>query len=125
MCHCAPVFRIQSTASNTSRVGTGLRPGRCSGMCSSGKCSRIRSHWSSRNRSMRAHYRDFFHRHNYFEIGSSQTARNFSSLKLGGIPMRKRIIAQAQKEPASSDQDWLNVAELAEVEITSEDPAHP
>jgi len=39
--------------------------------------------------------------------------------------MRKRIIAQAQKEPASSDQDWLNVAELAEVEITSEDPAHP
>jgi len=39
--------------------------------------------------------------------------------------MHKRIIAQAQKEPASSDQDWLNVAELAEVEITSEDPAHP
>ena len=39
--------------------------------------------------------------------------------------MRKRIIVQAQKEPASSDQDWLNVAELAEVEITSEDPAHP
>jgi hypothetical protein len=39
--------------------------------------------------------------------------------------MRKRIIAQAQKEPASSDQDWLNVEELAEVEITSEDPAHP
>ena len=39
--------------------------------------------------------------------------------------MRKRIIVQAQKEPASSDQEWLNVAELAEVEITSEDPAHP
>jgi hypothetical protein len=39
--------------------------------------------------------------------------------------MRKRIIAQAQKEPASADEDWLNVEELAEVEITSEDPAHP
>jgi hypothetical protein len=33
--------------------------------------------------------------------------------------------AQAQKEPASADEDWLNVEELAEVEITSEDPAHP
>lgn len=39
--------------------------------------------------------------------------------------MRKRIIAQVQKEPASSDQDWLNVEDLAEVEITSEDAAHP
>ena len=39
--------------------------------------------------------------------------------------MRKRIIAPAQQETASPDQDWLNVAELAEVEITSEDPAHP
>ena len=39
--------------------------------------------------------------------------------------MRKRIIAQVQKETASSDQDWLNVEGLAEVEITSEDAAHP
>jgi hypothetical protein len=39
--------------------------------------------------------------------------------------MRKRIIAPVQQETASADQDWLNVEALAEVEITSEDPAHP
>lgn len=39
--------------------------------------------------------------------------------------MRKRIIAQGQKETASPDQDWLNVEGLAEVELTSEDAAHP
>lgn len=38
--------------------------------------------------------------------------------------MRKRIIGQVQQgtEPPG---DWLNVEELAEVEITSEDSAHP
>jgi hypothetical protein len=39
--------------------------------------------------------------------------------------MRKRIIPQVQKETGSSDQAWLNVEGLAEVEITSEDAAHP
>ncbi len=39
--------------------------------------------------------------------------------------MRKRIIDQVQKDTAPSDQDWLNVEKLAEVEITSEDEAHP
>jgi hypothetical protein len=39
--------------------------------------------------------------------------------------MRKRIIAPVQKETAPRDQDWLNVEGLAEVEITSEDAAHP
>jgi hypothetical protein len=39
--------------------------------------------------------------------------------------MRKRIIAPVQKETASRDQDWLNMEELAEVEVTSEDAAHP
>lgn len=39
--------------------------------------------------------------------------------------MRKRIIASVQQETASPDQDWLNVEGLAEVEITSEDAAHP
>ena len=39
--------------------------------------------------------------------------------------MRKRIISHVQKETASSDQDWLNMEGLAEVEITSEDAAHP
>ncbi|MBK5281000.1 MAG: hypothetical protein JJE16_02805 [Nitrospiraceae bacterium] len=39
--------------------------------------------------------------------------------------MHKRIIAQAQKDVASLDGDWLNVERLAEVEMTSEDAAHP
>jgi hypothetical protein len=39
--------------------------------------------------------------------------------------MRKRIIAPVQQEAASLDHDWLNVEGLAEVEITSEDAAHP
>jgi hypothetical protein len=39
--------------------------------------------------------------------------------------MRKRIIAQVQKDTASPDQDWLNMEEIAEVEVTSEDAAHP
>lgn len=40
--------------------------------------------------------------------------------------MRKRIISPVQKEPPSPEhQHWLNLDGLAEVEITSEDPAHP
>ncbi len=39
--------------------------------------------------------------------------------------MRKRIIAPVQQKTTSPDQDWLNVESLAEVEITSEDAAHP
>lgn len=39
--------------------------------------------------------------------------------------MRKRIIAQVRKETASPDLDWLNMDAVAEVEITSEDAAHP
>ena len=39
--------------------------------------------------------------------------------------MRKRIITPVQQETASPDQDWLNMERLAEVEITSEDAAHP
>jgi hypothetical protein len=38
--------------------------------------------------------------------------------------MRKRISRHVQ-EGASSECNWLNVEELAEVEITSEDAAHP
>jgi len=38
--------------------------------------------------------------------------------------MRKRIIDHGQ-EPASAESSWLNVETLAEVEITSEDTAHP
>ena len=36
--------------------------------------------------------------------------------------MRKRIIGTVLQEP---EQGWLNLESLAEVEITSEDPAHP
>ena len=39
--------------------------------------------------------------------------------------MRKRIIAPVQQETGSPAQDWLDVGDLAEVEITSEDAAHP
>jgi len=39
--------------------------------------------------------------------------------------MRKRIILPVQQDTASPDQEWLNLEGLAEVEITSEDPAHP
>jgi hypothetical protein len=39
--------------------------------------------------------------------------------------MRKRIISQVQQETASLDLEWLNIERIAEVEITSEDAAHP
>jgi len=39
--------------------------------------------------------------------------------------MRKRIIDPVQQKTASLEGDWLNVEGLAEVEITSEDAAHP
>ena len=39
--------------------------------------------------------------------------------------MRKRIITPVQQKTESSDLEWLNMEGLAEVEITSEDAAHP
>ena len=39
--------------------------------------------------------------------------------------MRKRIIDTVQQEAAPPESEWLNVEGLAEVEITSEDAAHP
>jgi hypothetical protein len=39
--------------------------------------------------------------------------------------MRKRIITLAQQETASPGESWLELESLAEVEITSEDAAHP
>jgi len=39
--------------------------------------------------------------------------------------MRKRIIAPAQQGSSPPDEEWLNLEALAEVEITSEDAAHP
>ena len=39
--------------------------------------------------------------------------------------MRKRTITPAQPETASPDDEWLDLETLADVEITSEDAAHP
>ena len=39
--------------------------------------------------------------------------------------MRKRIIHQDTQRASSSNQEWLNVEHLAQVELTSEDAAHP
>ena len=39
--------------------------------------------------------------------------------------MRKRIITPVQQETESPGLEWLNMEGLAEVEITSEDAAHP
>src|ERR1039458_673960 len=70
MCHCAPVFKIHSAASTTWRVGIGLRPGRLSGTFSSGKCSRIRSHCSSRRSNTQAILRHYMRLRDDLEIGS-------------------------------------------------------
>jgi hypothetical protein len=39
--------------------------------------------------------------------------------------MLKRIIGQHTQSVSPSNQPWLNVDALAQVEVTSEDPAHP
>jgi hypothetical protein len=39
--------------------------------------------------------------------------------------MRKRMIRQGVQEVSPADGHWLDVGRLAQVEITSEDPAHP
>jgi len=39
--------------------------------------------------------------------------------------MRKRILAQGQQTTQPPDPDWLDLEKLADVEVTSEDAAHP
>jgi len=39
--------------------------------------------------------------------------------------LRKRIISSVEQQAQPSEQDWLNLEKLVEVEITSEDPAYP
>jgi hypothetical protein len=39
--------------------------------------------------------------------------------------MRKRIINQDTQDVSLSNQQWLNLENLAEIEVTSEDAAHP
>lgn len=39
--------------------------------------------------------------------------------------MRKSILSSAADHEISSDDQWLNLEELASVEVSSEDPSHP
>jgi hypothetical protein len=39
--------------------------------------------------------------------------------------MRKRLLDPTQKHAAPDDSNWLSLDNLADVEVTSEDPAHP
>lgn len=39
--------------------------------------------------------------------------------------MRKRILAPVQQPSPTADQNWLDIEQLAEVELTSEDSVHP
>lgn len=39
--------------------------------------------------------------------------------------MRKRMISEPRHTALPPEQDWLNIEDLAEVEVTSEDSAHP
>jgi len=39
--------------------------------------------------------------------------------------MRKRIINKSSKVPSATDQNWLDLERLAQVEITSEEAGHP
>jgi hypothetical protein len=41
------------------------------------------------------------------------------------MEMRKRILAPTAPGPTAGAGDWLDVEQVAEVELTSEDPAHP
>lgn len=39
--------------------------------------------------------------------------------------MRKQIVGHQSRKPSPADTSWLHLEELAQVEITSEDSAHP
>ncbi|PTN35317.1 carbohydrate-binding protein [Desulfonatronum sp. SC1] len=39
--------------------------------------------------------------------------------------MRKRIVSSGAADPTTPEGEWLNLEDIAEVEITSEDPKHP
>jgi hypothetical protein len=52
-------------------------------------------------------------------------SRGLLSLQSGGITMRKRIIESVNQGAAYPDDEWLDLEALADVEITSEDPARP
>lgn len=88
------MFRIHSTASNRSCVGTGLRPARPSGMLSSGKCPRISCHRASLNRCMRAIVKAQVQRLKHFEIASREGPRPESlNCKVGTLPTPSRSLS--------------------------------
>lgn len=70
MCHYAPALGIQSTASSTSRVGTGFRPGVAAARGSSAIRSRMRSHSVSVTRRIRHAVAFRAHSRIHVEIGS-------------------------------------------------------
>jgi hypothetical protein len=39
--------------------------------------------------------------------------------------MRKRVVSERNSVAPSTDPEWLDLEDVAEVEVTSEDPAHP
>jgi hypothetical protein len=39
--------------------------------------------------------------------------------------MRKRVIESVERRTPDTERPWLRLEELAQVEVTSEDPAHP
>ncbi len=39
--------------------------------------------------------------------------------------MRKRVVTGSGRETVAPEENWLNLEQLATVEVTSEDPAHP
>jgi len=41
------------------------------------------------------------------------------------VHMRKRVMSRSQRAASPLEQDWLNVEDLVELEITSEDADHP
>lgn len=45
--------------------------------------------------------------------------------KPGVIKLKKRLIGKTQPMDASTQKNWLDVTDLVEVEISSEDAAHP
>ncbi len=39
--------------------------------------------------------------------------------------MRKQIITQSSQEPSTLEPDWLNLKDMTQIEVTSEEAAHP
>ncbi len=39
--------------------------------------------------------------------------------------MRKQIITQGSQEPSTLEPDWLDLEHITQIEVTSEEAAHP